>query len=163
MGLRFTALADEIRFPQSLSPEAVAEVLRLRGRMERERVPRGVDRTLHLKLGPGGLTDVEWAAQLLQLRYGVDGREPAHDARRFRCWPRPQPPGLLSAAEEQALRAAWIGVVHARNAVVLTTGRESDVLPAERAAAHGRRQRPRLRRGRRGAAGRTPRPRTACP
>ena len=33
--------------------------------------PKGVDRTLHLKLGPGGLTDVEWAAQLLQLQYGA--------------------------------------------------------------------------------------------
>ena len=37
--------------------------------MEAERIPRGVDRALHLKLGPGGLSDVEWIVQLLQLQH----------------------------------------------------------------------------------------------
>ncbi len=129
IGLRFTALADEIRFPKSLPREAVSEVLRLRGRMERERVPRGVDRSLHLKLGPGGLTDVEWAAQLLQLRYGAT----VPSLRTTATLPvlaAAAAAGLLSAAEEETLRTAWSSVVRARNAVVLTTGRASDLLPA---------------------------------
>ena len=37
--------------------------------MEAERIPRGTDPALHLKLGPGGLADVEWVAQLFQLQH----------------------------------------------------------------------------------------------
>jgi glutamate-ammonia-ligase adenylyltransferase len=129
IGLRFAALADDIRFPKSLSREAVSEVLRLRGRMERERVPRGVDRSLHLKLGPGGLTDVEWAAQLLQLRYGATVASLRTTAT-LPVLAAAADAGLLSAEEEETLRTAWSSVVRARNAVVLTTGRSSDVLPS---------------------------------
>ena len=38
--------------------------------MEAERLPRGADPGLHTKLGRGGLADVEWVAQLLQLQHG---------------------------------------------------------------------------------------------
>jgi glutamate-ammonia-ligase adenylyltransferase len=129
VGAQFTALADPIRYPTSLSSEAVSEVLRLRTRMERERVPRGVDRTLHLKLGPGGLTDVEWTAQLLQLRYGAEVAE-LHSSGTLPVLAAASAAGLLSADEEEALRTSWTFAVHARNAVVLTTGRPSDVLPS---------------------------------
>ena len=33
-------------------------------------MPRGADPTLHTKLGRGGLSDVEWTVQLLQMRHG---------------------------------------------------------------------------------------------
>ncbi len=129
VGLQFEAIADPIRYPTSLSGEAVAEVIRLRGRMERERVPRGVDRTLHLKLGPGGLTDVEWAAQLLQLRYGAQV-DSMRTSATLPVLAAAAAAGLLSQEEEKVLRGAWTATVHARNAVVLTTGRASDVLPS---------------------------------
>jgi glutamate-ammonia-ligase adenylyltransferase len=129
IGLRFTALADQIRFPKSLPPEAVAEVLRLRRRMEYERVPRGVDRSLHLKLGPGGLTDVEWTAQLLQLRHG-DTTPSLRMTTTLPVLAAAATEGLLSEEEEETLRTAWTAVVRARNAVMLTTGRASDVLPS---------------------------------
>ncbi len=38
--------------------------------MDSERLPRGADPATHAKLGRGGLADVEWTVQLLQLRYG---------------------------------------------------------------------------------------------
>ncbi len=40
--------------------------------MEAERLPRGVRRDRHLKLGKGGLSDVEWTVQLLQLQHAGD-------------------------------------------------------------------------------------------
>ena len=129
VGVRFAELTDQVRYPLSLSPEAVNEVMRLRIRMERERVPRGVDRTLHLKLGPGGLTDVEWAAQLLQLRHGAEVPSLRTSAT-LPALAAAAGAGLLSEEEAAVLRGAWIAVVHARNAVVLTTGRASDVLPS---------------------------------
>ena len=70
LGARFTVLADEFRYPDGGIPErSVLEIRRLKARMEAERMPRGVDPALHLKLGPGGLSDVEWVVQLLQLRH----------------------------------------------------------------------------------------------
>ena len=39
--------------------------------MEAERLPRGVDPAMHVKLGRGGLTDVEWTVQLLQLQHAA--------------------------------------------------------------------------------------------
>ncbi len=76
LGTRFTALADQFRYPDGGIGEAsVREIRRIKARMEAERMPRGVDPALHLKLGPGGLSDVEWVVQLLQLRhaYAVPG------------------------------------------------------------------------------------------
>ena len=61
LGARFTALADEFRYPVGgISESSVREIRRIKARMEAERMPRGVDPALHVKLGPGGLTDVEW-------------------------------------------------------------------------------------------------------
>nr|MDT0667697.1 bifunctional [glutamine synthetase] adenylyltransferase/[glutamine synthetase]-adenylyl-L-tyrosine phosphorylase [Micromonospora sp. DSM 115978] len=69
LGRRFCRLADDVRYPIALPSGAVVEIERLRARMAGERIPKGVDRSLHLKFGPGGLTDVEWSVQLLQLRH----------------------------------------------------------------------------------------------
>ena len=55
------------------------EIRRIKARVEAERIPRGADRALHLKLGPGGLSDVEWTVQLLQLRHGHAVAGAAHD------------------------------------------------------------------------------------
>ena len=53
----------------------MAEIRRIKARVDRERLPRGADPHTHLKLGRGGLADIEWTVQLLQLRYA--GRVPA--------------------------------------------------------------------------------------
>ena len=55
LGARFTVLADEFRYPDGgILESSVLEIRRLKARMEAERMPRGVDPALHLKLGPGG-------------------------------------------------------------------------------------------------------------
>ena len=38
--------------------------------MESERIPPGEDPDFHLKLGPGGLSDVEFVTGLLQMQHG---------------------------------------------------------------------------------------------
>ena len=40
--------------------------------MDAERLPRGADPTTHTKLGRGGLSDVEWTVQLLQLQHAFE-------------------------------------------------------------------------------------------
>ena len=63
-------MIGEFRYPLGgLDPAALREIRRIKARMEAERIPRGADRALHVKLGPGGLSDVEWTVQLLQLQH----------------------------------------------------------------------------------------------
>ena len=70
LGARFTRMIAEFRYPlDGISAAAVREIRRIKARMEAERIPRGADRALHVKLGPGGLSDVEWTVQLLQLQH----------------------------------------------------------------------------------------------
>jgi glutamate-ammonia-ligase adenylyltransferase len=81
----FTALIDPLRYPSAGVTDAdVTEVRRIKARVDRERLPRGADPHTHLKLGRGGLADIEWTVQLLQLRYAgqVPGAaQPAHPDR----------------------------------------------------------------------------------
>ena len=73
LGRRFVEMIDPIRYPvQGLEQAAVIEIRRIKARVDAERLPRGADRGLHTKLGLGGLADVEWTVQLLQLQHAGD-------------------------------------------------------------------------------------------
>jgi [glutamine synthetase] adenylyltransferase / [glutamine synthetase]-adenylyl-L-tyrosine phosphorylase len=126
---RFTEFADDVRYPAGGIGEAsVREIKRIKARMEAERMPRGVDPVLQVKLGPGGLTDTEWVAQLLQLRHG--GVVPAlRTTQTTVALAAAQDAGLLDHEDEAALSASWLLASRIRNAVMLVTGRPSDVLP----------------------------------
>ena len=52
----------------------MVEVRRIKARVDSERLPRGADPATHFKLGRGGLSDVEWTVQLLQMEHA--GRVP---------------------------------------------------------------------------------------
>ncbi len=58
--------------PEGLGPYGRAELIRVKRRIDTERRPAGTAGRRHLKLGPGGLVDVEFAIQLLQLDHGHD-------------------------------------------------------------------------------------------
>ena len=71
LGRRFSALATKIAFERGApDPERVHH---LRLRMEKELAREGPHR-YDVKLGKGGLVDVEFAAQWLQMKYGADPR-----------------------------------------------------------------------------------------
>jgi len=131
LGARFMALADEFRYPAGGVPDdAIREIRRIKSRVEAERMPRGVDPALHLKLGPGGLSDVEWTVQLLQLRYGY--AEPGlRTTRTLAGLAAAAGAGLVSRQEEEVLAAAWRLATRIRDAAVLVRGRPSDVIPAK--------------------------------
>lgn len=65
---RLQAAIDEVRYA-ALTTAELRQIRHLKARMEKERLPRGMQPARHLKLGPGGLSDVEWAIQILQLQY----------------------------------------------------------------------------------------------
>src|SRR5258708_9250031 len=70
LGERFLRMIDKTRYPPGgASAEAVHEIRRIKARVDAERLPRGADPNTHTKLGRGGLVDIEWTVQLLQLRH----------------------------------------------------------------------------------------------
>jgi hypothetical protein len=80
---RFTELIDPLRFPEAgISEDDIREIRRIKARVDAERLPRGADPSTHLKLGRGGLADVEWTIQLLQIRYGAGVPGPSRRSRR---------------------------------------------------------------------------------
>ena len=136
-------LAGPLRGPRStrcatptagLGEAELRELRRVKARVESERLPRGVPPTRHLKLGRGGLSDVEWTVQLLQLCHGgavPEVRTPS-TLPALRAL---QEAGLVGGEEAARLAEAWELASRIRNAIVLASGRTTggrlDVLPHE--------------------------------
>ncbi|MFE9253777.1 bifunctional [glutamine synthetase] adenylyltransferase/[glutamine synthetase]-adenylyl-L-tyrosine phosphorylase [Streptomyces sp. NPDC006879] len=131
LGERFIELIDPLRYPmEGLGEEAVREIRRLKARMESERLPRGADPTLHTKLGRGGLSDVEWTVQLLQMQHGW--AEPGlRTTRTRRALHAAHAAGLLPTEDAQILDDAWVLATRVRNAVMLVRGRAGDTFPSD--------------------------------
>ncbi len=128
---RFEALVDPLRYPvDGISEADVVEVRRIKARVDRERLPRGADPHTHLKLGRGGLADIEWTVQLLQLKYA--GRvEALRSPRTLTALAAARDADLLDAADADALDRAWRSVSRLRNAITLVTGKSGDQLPRD--------------------------------
>lgn len=131
LGRRFIELIDPLRYPpEGLGDDAVREIRRLKARMESERLPRAADPTLHTKLGRGGLSDVEWTVQLLQLQHGW--AEPGLRTTRTReALAAACAAGLISAEDASTLDEAWVLATRVRNAVMLVRGRAGDTFPSD--------------------------------
>ncbi len=129
LGAEFMAMAGPLRYPAAgLSAADVAEVRRIKARVDAERLPHGADPTTHLKLGRGGLADVEWTAQLLQMRFSHD--HPAlRTTRTIEALDAAVADGLLEADQAGALTDAWRLASRIRNASMLVRGRPMDSLP----------------------------------
>ena len=110
-----------------LTPEDLAEIDRIRGRLAEEAQPHD------LKKGVGGLAELEFGVRILQVLHGGD-------------LPEVQCPDVLSALgvlrqfeitdaqTTAALRDAYLFMRHVENRIRMKTGRSGSVLPREQAA-----------------------------
>lgn len=115
--------------PAGITSTQVTEIRRLKGRMERERTGRG-QAALNLKLGPGGLSDVEWTVQLLQLRHA--GQLPQlRVTGTLAALAELRAAGLVSQADAAGLERAWRLASALRNKTMLARGKASDLLPSD--------------------------------
>jgi len=120
--------ADGVRYrPGGLSEAERIEFRRVKARVDSERLPRGADPNGHTKLGRGGLVDIEWTAQLLQLEHGEDVS--LHTTRTVPALEAAAAAGYLSGADLVALREAWEFVSRVRNDMTLARGVPRDDLP----------------------------------
>ncbi len=133
LGRRFVATVDPLRYPAGgLDERAAREIRRIKARVEAERLPRGADPATHTKLGRGGLADVEWTVQLLQLSHAAEVpglRTP----RTLAALVAAAAAGLLDGDDAEILAAAWRLATRVRNGALLLRGRAADSLPKDAA------------------------------
>jgi glutamate-ammonia-ligase adenylyltransferase len=129
LGERFLLMIYLSRYrPGGILQETVQEIRRIKARVDAERLPRGADPNTHTKLGRGGLADIEWTVQLLQLQH-------AHKLPALHCTSTLEALNTIGAAEliaesdVELLRQAWLTATRARNALVLVKGKPTDQLP----------------------------------
>jgi glutamate-ammonia-ligase adenylyltransferase len=124
-------MIDPLRFPaDGISEADVREVRRIKARVDAERLPRGADPATHLKLGRGGLADVEWTIQLLQMRHAGTVPE-LRTTRTLDALDAAVEAEVLNGEDSDALRQAWSTASRIRNAVMLVRGKASDSLPRD--------------------------------
>ncbi|SDU96174.1 glutamate-ammonia-ligase adenylyltransferase [Microlunatus sagamiharensis] len=131
VGAGLMAEVDRRRWPEEgLTSAQLVEIRKLKARVEAERLPRGADPQRHTKLGPGGLADVEWTVQTLQLQHAhrlpqlrstqtVVALRAARDA------------GLIDPLDAGQLEEAWLLASRIRNSIMLMRGRASDSIPSD--------------------------------
>ncbi len=131
LGEAFLAVVDPLRYrPDGLAEADAREIRRIKARVESERLPRGADPQRHTKLGPGGLADVEWTVQMLQLRHG--SAVPAlRTTRTLVALQAAADHGLLDPEQARVLAQAWRSASRVRNAGLLVRGRPGDSLPTD--------------------------------
>ncbi|WP_328998518.1 bifunctional [glutamine synthetase] adenylyltransferase/[glutamine synthetase]-adenylyl-L-tyrosine phosphorylase [Kribbella sp. NBC_00709] len=127
----FRDLIDPLRYPENgISERDVMEIRRIKARVDAERLPRGADPATHTKLGRGGLADIEWTVQLLQLREAH--RVPTlRTTRTLGALYAGVDANLVDATEADTLRAAWEMATRIRNAIMLVRARPGDSLPRD--------------------------------
>lgn len=131
LAAEFLSIINPLRWPTpGITEEQLREVRVLKARMEAERLPKGADPTLHLKLGKGGLSDVEWVAQLIQLRHAA--KNPAlQRTSTIDTLQAAAELGLISSDDANQLCSAWRFASEIRNGFILSLGKSSDSIPID--------------------------------
>ena len=133
LGRAFVELIDPYRYPREFTVEQAQQVRRMKARVEHERMPHGADRTRQLKLGRGGLSDVEWLVQLIQLQHAhkVEGLRTTSTLEALDAAVQAS---LVADEDAEVLRDAWLLATKIRGGNVLRGVRQSDLLPTLRDA-----------------------------
>ncbi|MDY6049487.1 MAG: bifunctional [glutamine synthetase] adenylyltransferase/[glutamine synthetase]-adenylyl-L-tyrosine phosphorylase [Corynebacterium sp.] len=128
-GVAFLHSIDPVRYPEGgIDDSVVREVRRMKARVDTERLPRGADKTMHTKLGRGGLADVEWTVQLLTLMHAHEYPD-LHNTSTLECLEVIKREGIIPPDDADKLRDGWLTATQARNALVLVKGKRVDSLP----------------------------------
>jgi glutamate-ammonia-ligase adenylyltransferase len=134
LGARFTALIDSVRYPEGgLSNSDLLDIRRVKARVDSERLPRGADPTTHTKLGRGGLADIEWTIQLIQLEHAHEVPE-LRTTHTLAALAAAADKGLITHAQAETLAASWREATMVRNALMLVRDRAEDQLPLQGSA-----------------------------
>lgn len=141
VGNRFIETAHAFCYRQPITSEEIAEIVRTRQRKEaqatrkpksrRRRSGRSQRPTANVKSGYGGLVDIEFAVQTLQLKHGTDIpniREP----NTLLAIDKLQEFGVLTENQRTGLSEAYRFLRRVENALRIVHDRSLDALPTQR-------------------------------
>lgn len=121
---------------RSVGLEAIGAVRAMKRRIESERLDAGRDLEADLKEGPGGIRDVEFLVQALQLFFG--GREPSlRTGNVLRALAELGRLGLLDAGITEGLRDSYLWLRRAEHAVQMVEERQTQAFPRDARAQVG--------------------------
>ena len=126
----FEQLVRSHAFPEDVPPEMIRSIRNIKAHVEQERVPRGEDAEFHLKLGPGGLSDIEFLAQLWQLRLGNKHTQ-LQTTSTIEALDRLAEIGIISLGEAEHLALTYRTCTLIRNRLFLQTARPHDSIPLD--------------------------------
>lgn len=128
LGEEFVAAAERHVYEVPFAPSRADDIRAMKARVDRERLPRGADPQLHMKLGRGGSTDIEFCVQLLQMTFGGEDaslrRTSTLDAIAAL-----EASGHLAGKDAGKLAAAYELIRVLRNRLVLLGARDANELP----------------------------------
>lgn len=124
VGRHFMDLVAELIWDRPIRSDELRAIRRMKARVERERLPPDEDPAFHLKLGRGSLSDVEWTAQLLQLRHRVPSTGTLGALRALVA------AGALDPGDKAVLEDAYRFCDRVRNRLTLIGNPRPDALPA---------------------------------
>jgi len=131
VGEKFIQGINKTRYPENgVSEENLREMRRIKARMESERLPRGADVNLNTKMGRGGLSDVEWVVQLLQMQHGAKNESLRITATlpALRACVKAE---LISETDAKSLSESWTLATWIRNAQMLSRAKANDQIPTD--------------------------------
>ncbi len=125
LGQRFLQLADQWCYQPNFSEAEVDEIRTMKRRIEAERLGTG-SKARDVKLGAGGLSDIEFTVQLMQLQHGF-GRTSIRDNRTLPALAGLSEHNLLDIGDRATLDVGYRFCQRFRNARYHLSGLSSDV------------------------------------
>ena len=132
LGARFTERAEPFVWPDRLDPDAVREVRAMKARAEQEVSKRGLAER-EIKRGRGGIRDIEFAVQLLQLVHARHDRE-IRSANTLEALDQLGRSGYVDTAQVRTLDAAYRFLRTVEHRLQLQDEAQVHALPSENRA-----------------------------
>jgi glutamate-ammonia-ligase adenylyltransferase len=130
LGRRFALNAADFAYPpEGITIDRVAEIRRMRERMERERVKPPEASKFHFKLGYGSLADVQFAVEVSMMRFG-GSRPEIRTNRTLDAIERLAERRLLEQSVAHDLGEAFVFLSDVKNALEVDRRLHAEALPA---------------------------------
>jgi len=132
LGGEFLEMVQSFRYPRSVSDDVLGEIAAMKQRIEKE-VVKGGELNRNVKLGRGGIREIEFVAQTLQLLHA--GRNPfLQGAQTLPALQKLVQYHLLERAEAEALTRAYTFLRDAEHRLQMEHNRQTHTLPTSPAA-----------------------------
>lgn len=132
LAAEFLEMVQPFRYPRSLNPGVLREIGAMKERIENEVVKAG-ELERNVKLGRGGIREIEFVAQSLQLLHA--GRQPfLQGPQTLPCLEKLVQYELLSRESSRQLQEAYVFLREVEHRVQMENNQQTHTIPVERGA-----------------------------